>query len=109
MKPFGNAAPVVDDNGSALLAHPRCRDENVARASIAGIAQKLNERVFYRADIMPRLAPLCLIGAQTDEATSEVCFDPEMASGCHFVDERGEFFAHSGNATLRSPRRGFRG
>ena len=88
---YGNTAPVVDDDQGAVRIGLAYRKEDVARAGIAGVAQKLDNDVLDMLDIVPCLATLSLGHAQADEALTQVLLDAQIGLSGHLGDKRDEF------------------
>ena len=72
----GNALSVVEDGEQTFVAGLQSGEEDAAGAGIAGVAQKLDDHVLARADVLGGLASFGLGGPEADEAVSEVILDP---------------------------------
>ena len=72
----GNALSVVEDGEQTFVAGLLSGEEDAAGAGIAGVAQKLDDHVLARADVLGGLASFGLGGPEADEAVSEVILDP---------------------------------
>ena len=91
----GNAVAVIDDSDTAEIPFARHRHEDVARVRIACVAQRFDDDVFGRSDVMRGLPALSFLAAEADESVAEVIFNAKRRARTRRFDEIFQgVFAH---------------
>ena len=81
---------VVDHDDAAVVAVSGASDEDRRGVGVASVAQHLDDDILGAADVLRCLAPFRFRRPQTNEATSEVCFDSEVAFAADVFNKRGK-------------------
>ena len=82
-----DAVAVVDDRDAAAIPLARYCHEDRTRMGVAGVAERLDDDIFGRADVVRGLAPLGLLAAQAHESVAEVVLNAKRRDTARRFDE----------------------